>query len=106
MNKQRAQLAEPAAVQNYFRASALASDSLLHAIAGSALRDEVLANAINSTKVVDHIATAVKSIEKPNWFDAMIAIRKAPFVAYESDFDIREWNAPPEPESRAFVGNL
>src|SRR5947209_12933588 len=70
MNKQRvlikhhAQLAEPAAVQQYYQAAILATDGLLTEVVGKPLRQIVLADAISSEESKVHIDEATRCIEQ------------------------------------------
>src|SRR5258708_11165664 len=99
MNKQRvlikhhAQLAEPAAVRNYYDASLNAANELLKAIVGKRLNEIVIADIITDSHLRGHIEDAAEHIESRSFMDAMISIRKALFLAVESDYDIREWAA-------------
>ncbi len=97
MNKQRvlikhnAQLAEPAAVQQYYQASLLATDALLVDIIGKPLQHIVIADAISNPELKLHIEEASVSIETGRYLDALIATRKALFLAIEVDYDIGRW---------------
>jgi hypothetical protein len=97
MNKQRvlikhhAQLAEPAAVQEYYKASLLATDSLLTEIIGKPLRQVVLADAVSNPELKALIDEATMHIDDRQYMDALIATRKALFLAVEVDYDIRKW---------------
>jgi hypothetical protein len=98
MNKQRvlikhyAQLAEPAAVRQYYEASLLASDALLVAVIGKPLQHIVVADAISPPPLKAHIEEATRCIEDRRYLEAMIATRKALFLAVEADYDIGEWS--------------
>ena len=108
MNKQRvlikhhAQLAEPAAVQNYYDASLLAANQLLAAIVGKQLQQIVISDAISNPELKILIDEATQAIASKNYLDAMIAIRKALFLAVESAYDIREWDSTPLAALRSF----
>ncbi len=97
MNKQRvlikhhAQLAEPIAVQQYYRASVLAADSLLVDVIGKPLQHIIIADAISSPELKTHITEATSAIEAHRYPDALIAARKALFRAIESAYDVRPW---------------
>lgn len=97
MNKQRvlvkhhAQLAEPAAVQQYYEASLLATDSLLTEVIGKPLRQIVLADAVSRPELKALIDEATKYIDDRRYMDALITTRKALFLAVEVDYDIRKW---------------
>ena len=97
MNKQRvlikhhAQLADPAAVQQYYYASALAADHLLQQVIGKPLQHVVIADAITTPELKYYVSDAIAAIEGQRYFDAMIATRKALFRAVESEYDIRMW---------------
>jgi hypothetical protein len=97
MNKQRvlikhhAQLAEPAAVQEYYKASLLATDSLLTEVIGKPLRQVVLADAVSKPELKALIDEATMHIDDRRYMDALIATRKALFLAVEVDYDVREW---------------
>ncbi len=98
MNKQRvlikhhAQLAEPAAVRQYYRASALATDHLLQHVIGKRLQHIVVAEGITTSDLALHINDAIANIDNGQYFEGMIATRKALFLAVESKYDIRDWS--------------
>ncbi len=95
MNRQRvlvkhnAQLAEPATVQDYYRASLLATDGLLIQVVGKPLGQVVLADAVSKPELKALIEEATKNIEGQRYPDALIATRKALFLAVDVDYDIR-----------------
>lgn len=97
MNKQRvlikhhAQLAEPIAVQQYYKACALAADDLLQRVIGKTLQQVVIADAVTVPEVKDHITEAIAAIEQRRYFDSLVASRKALFSAVEREYDIRRW---------------
>ena len=97
MNKQRvlikhhAQLAEPAAVRQYYKASLLAADSLLTEVVGKPLRQVVLADAVSGPELKALIDETTKHIDDQRYMEALIATRKALFLAVEKDYDIRKW---------------
>jgi hypothetical protein len=111
MNKQRvlikhhAQLAEPAAVQQYYEASLLATDSLLTEVIGKPLSQVVLADAISKPELEALINEATMHIEHRRYVDALIATRKALFLAVEVDYDIRNWeNHDPSQGANLLLG--
>ncbi len=97
MNKQRvlvkhhAQLAEPAAVINYYNASLLAVDAVLKEVIGTSLHHVIAADSISDRKVKVHITEASNQIERREYFDAMVSVRKALFLTVEKEYDIAKW---------------
>lgn len=97
MNKQRvlvkhhAQLAEPAAVANYYKAALFSVDTVLKEVIGTSLRHVVISDAIFDTVAKTYIAEASVQIEEGQYFAAMISARKALFLAVEKEYDIKEW---------------
>jgi hypothetical protein len=97
MNKQRvlikhhAQLAEPAAVQQYLDASLLATDSLLTQVIGKPLQQVVLADAITKPESKILVEEATACIEERRYMDSLIATRKVLFLAVETEYDIARW---------------
>lgn len=98
MNKQRvlikhhAQLAEPEAAQQYYRATIFATDHLLQHVIGKPLQGVVVADAIATAELKHHVAHATTAIEECRYFDSMIETRQALFRAVEFDYDIRDWS--------------
>ncbi len=86
--KHHAQLAEPAAVQQYFDASLFAADGLLTQVIGKPLRQIVLADAITKAELRALIEEATACIDDGRYMDALIATRKALFLAVETQYDI------------------
>jgi hypothetical protein len=97
MNKQRvlikhhAQLAEPAAAQQYFDASRLATDGLLMQVIGKPLRQVLLADAITKAELRTLVEEATTCIEQRRCMDSLIATRKVLFPAVETEYDIARW---------------
>jgi hypothetical protein len=97
MNKQRvlvkhhAQLAEPAAVANYYKAGLFAVDAVLKEVIGTSLHHVVVADAIADSEAKGHIGEASRQIERRQYFDAMVSTRKALFLAVEREYDIKGW---------------
>lgn len=97
MNKQRvlvkhhAQLAEPAAVSNYHEAALFAVDAVLKDVIGKSLRLVVVADAISEPHLKAYIADASTHIEHGEYFDSMVSIRKALFLAIEKEYDVKAW---------------
>jgi hypothetical protein len=97
MNKQRvlvkhhAQLAEPAAVANFYESAMLAVDAVLKDAIGKSLHLVVIADAISDLELKGYIADASAEIERREYFDAMVTIRKALFLSVEREYDVREW---------------
>ena len=89
--------AEPAAVQGYYNTAILATDSLLTQVVGKPLNQIILTDAITRKPMAAHIEASTAAIEQRRYFDAMIAARKALFLAVEASFDIykaREADSP------------
>lgn len=97
MNKQRvlvkhhAQLAEPLAVRNYYEAALFAVNQILVNVIGSTLQHVVIADAVLNPEARVYIEQASQLIEDRHYFEAMISIRKALFLAVEADYDVRKW---------------
>lgn len=115
MNKQRvlikhhAQLADPAAVQQYFDASRLATDGLLTQVIGKPLQQVVLADAITKEELRTLVEEATACIEERRYMDSLIATRKVLFLAVEIEYDIARWKdydpAQPATSFRHLMGN-
>jgi hypothetical protein len=115
MNKQRvlikhhAQLAEPAAVQNFFDASLFAIDGILTEIIGKPLRQVVLADAIVDPKLKALVEESSVCIEDRRYIDALIATRKVLFLAVENEYDVARWKdydaSQPAPGFQFMIGN-
>lgn len=94
MNKQRilvkhyAQLAEPAAVRNYFDTAQSCADALLVQVVAKTLRDVVVADAIRDEALRVEIQAASSAVDAGEFGHAMIATRKALFLSIESDYDV------------------
>jgi hypothetical protein len=109
MNKQRvlikhhAQLAEPSAVQQYYQVSVLVADDLLKSVIGKPLQHVVIADAISNPELVDQVNDATAAINEQRYLDAMIATRKALYLAIESAYDTRRWA---EHDGRSFASAI
>ena len=109
MNKQRvvvkhhAQLAEPEAVSNYYRIALEAADDLLRRVVGKALRDIVVADGVVKPELKEQILDATNAIAARQYLDAMKSIRKALFLAYEKDYDLRFWEVEGENGKNMFT---
>ncbi len=92
LNKQRViskhygQLAEPASVVNYFNVALKFVDALLENVVGSKLQDIFLTDILNDGVVKDLVKKSIESSEQEKFLDSLIGLRKAFFVAYESEY--------------------
>lgn len=101
LNKQRViikhygQIADPAAVRNYYEAARLSTNALLKDVIGKDLEEILLADAIKDDTIRDHIAKACTDIESRKYFDALVEIRKAIYIAIEEDYSLFDWKDHP-----------
>ncbi len=109
LNKQRViikhygQIADPDAVRNYYEAAQLSTNVLLKDIMGKDLQEILLADAIKNNTIKDHITEACTAIESRKYFNALIEIRKAIYIAIEEDYSVFGWkDHPREKEEGVF----
>ena len=101
LNKQRViikhfgQIAEPAAVRNYYDVAQSSTSALLKDVIGKDLQEILLADAIKGDTIRDHIAKACTAIENREYFDALIEIREAIYIAIEEDYSVFDWKDIP-----------
>ena len=94
LNKQRViskhygQLAEPASVVNYFNVALKFVDALLENVVGSKLQDIFLTDILKDGVVKDLVKHAIECSKHENHLDSLIDLRKAFFIAYESEYCI------------------
>ena len=97
LNKQRViikhygQLAEPAAVADYFAIAREAVDGMLDDVVGKGLQDVMLHDLVRNDVTKSIVAKACKAIDAGDYFDALTEIRKALFVEIEEAYSIFDW---------------
>jgi len=100
MNKERVnvkhygQIAEHDTVKNFVSASALATETIMKSVFQTELSLVFPGGQLNNEEIREFIAEATKFISEKDGFNALIAIRKAIFVAIEEDYDISAYEDP------------
>lgn len=84
-------LAEPTTVHNFFNSAQASMDSLLKQVVGKGLQEVMLHEVIKDGEVKDFIQAACVELEKDNFFDVLINIRKAIYVEIEEEYSIEGW---------------
>ena len=94
LNKQRViskhygQLAEPASVVNYFIVAVKFVDVLLENTVGAKLQEIFLTDLLQEGEVKNLIRDSIVLSDEEKFLDALIALRKAFFIAYEYEYCI------------------
>lgn len=100
MNKQRViskhygQLAEPASVVNYLGTAREFIDKALQHVSGKTLGQIFLVDLVKYCPAKEHLYLAIQHAENDNYLEALIEIRKAFYVAYESNYCVYSWRDP------------
>lgn len=97
LNKQRViskhygQLTEPASVVNYFSTAVSFVDDLLMQVLGKKLNEIFLTDLLKDGVVKNTLNAAVNLGAEEKYFDALIELRKAFFIAYEYEYSVYSW---------------
>ena len=89
--KHHGQLADPATVQNYYRAGQAASDRLLNKLFNKDLNSILLSERIKDEEPKRHIEKACALVEDKKYFDALVEVRKAIYLVIEEGYSIEGW---------------
>ena len=84
-------LAEPTTVRNFFNSAKVSMDDLLKQVVGKALQEIMLHEVIKKGEAKDFVQRACVELEKDNFFDVLINIRKAIYVEIEEEYSIEGW---------------
>lgn len=97
LNKQRiitkhyGQLAEPVTVRGYAEAAEVALASIVPHVLGLSLRDIFLSELLDEGEARELLNEGAALIDKNQFLDALIAVRKALFVEIEHEYAIDKW---------------
>ena len=97
LNKQRViskhygQLTESVSAVNYFNVAELFVDDLLNRVTGKKLQEIFMTDLLSEGAVKETVKHAVTLSDQTNYFEALIELRKAFFLAYERDYSIYAW---------------
>lgn len=100
MNKERVsvkhygQIAEHDTVKNFVSATILATEKIMSSVFKTELSQVFPGGQLVNEEIREFIAEALKYISEKDGFNALIAIRKAIFVAIEEDYDISAFADP------------
>lgn len=112
LNKQRViikhygQIADPATVRGYYEAAKLSTDALLKDVIGKDLQEILLAEAVKQDVLREHIADACSAIENKKYFDALVEIRKAIYLAIEEEYSVFDWRDHPQAKVVGLIESL
>ena len=97
LNKQRvltkhyAQVAEPTTVKGYLDTAVAAVEAALAHVTGRSLSGILLTEILDSCESKDLLVGAERLIGQGDFLSALIEIRKAIYLSFESDYDIQGW---------------
>lgn len=109
LNKQRViikhygQIADPATVRGYYNAAKSSSDTLLKDVVGKDMQEILLDEAIKKDDIKKHIADANIAIDNKKYFEALIEIRKALYLAIENEYSVFGWKDHPRGTITGFL---
>jgi hypothetical protein len=97
LNKQRViskhygQLTEVVSTVNYFNVAEAFVDDLLTKVTGKRLQEIFMTDLLKEGPVKETVKAAIGLADQGNYFDALVELRKAFFMAYEKDYSIYSW---------------
>lgn len=97
LNKQRVitkhygQLAEPLTVQTYAEAADLAIETIVQAVLGRGYRDIFVTDLLADGEAKAFLTEAAMALERAQFLEALIAVRKALFVEIEVEYCVNKW---------------
>lgn len=97
LNKQRViskhygQLTEVVSTVNYFNIAEAFVDDLLMKVVGKKLQEVFMTDLLKDGPVKEAVKRAIDLAEKADYFNALVELRKAFFLAYEKDYSIYAW---------------
>lgn len=97
LNKQRvlakhyAQIAEPTTVQNYYSASQEAIEKIVLDVTKQSIQNLYIADLLKDGEAKDVLKLAEKEIDGRNYLGALVEIRKAIYIEFESDYSVYDW---------------
>jgi len=97
LNKERvivkhyAHLAEPATVRNFFQDSIFIINDILKQVVGRQLDEIMLLDIIAEGETKKYLKESYTFIEKKEFYEAMVAIRKAIFIEIEQEYSVEGW---------------
>jgi hypothetical protein len=84
-------LAEPVTVRNYVDVALAAVSSIVPAVLGKPLQEIFLTELLNDGEARSFLSEAAILIDRKQFLDALIEIRKAIYVEIESEYAIHNW---------------
>lgn len=112
LNKQRViikhygQVADPATVRNYYGSAKSSADTLLKDVVGKDMQDILLSEAVKNNDIKQHISDAAEAIDNKKYFDALVAIRMALYLAIEEEYSVFGWKDSPAAKEIGFFERL
>jgi hypothetical protein len=99
--KHYGQVMEPTTVQGHMNAAKFAVDEVLFAVVGKPLREIFLTELVSPGEPRTYLETAAACLSQGNYFECLLATRKAFFLVFEKDYCIYSYsdvpsNAPPQ----------
>lgn len=97
LNKQRVitkhygQLAEPITVQTYAEAADVAIEAVVLAVLGRRYREVFLADLLAVGEAKSYLSQASAELERGEYFESLVSIRKAIFVEIEVEYCVNGW---------------
>lgn len=109
LNKQRViikhygQIADPVTVRGYYDAAKASSDALLKDVVGKDIQEILLAESVKSDDIRKHVANACAAVDAKEYFDALVEIRKALYLAIEEEYSVFDWRDHPKGKEQGFL---
>lgn len=97
LNKQRVitkhygQLAEPLTVETYAEAADVAAEAIVQAVLGRGYREVFLADLLAEGEAKTFLTEAATQLDRGQYLEALIAVRKALFVEIEIEYCVNKW---------------
>ncbi len=104
LTKHYARVAEPVTVGDYYATATRVIEDIVMSVIGKSLSDIYLSDLLEAGETKEALIKAESLIEKGNYFEALIEIRKAIFIEFENDYSIYGWRDANNRESYSPFG--